>query len=563
MSKHTFISQVDRKFFHSTFTICYIFIGLTMSSILSAQEIYLDESFSDWANTFEISDEGDNVFFDIESLNIAHDDDNIYFKLKFNTEILLQADNTLSLDIIADEFSVQYTFGYRVGEITTSNFSREVYQNDLGLIITPTVTSEEFELKINRLIDLGNISYYLDDRINLKISSLNSTADEIPNNGELIDYDLTEVIQTPTTELVIEKNDDSDFRLMSMNALRDRIFDNNASSAYSNILKAIDPDIISFQEIYDHSSQETQNRILDVFNALDPNAPWYNSKHGNDCILISRYPIIFSQEVAGNGVFIINKGGQDIMIINAHLPCCDNNSGREREIDELLAFIRNSRDGMEDYKLNWGTPIIITGDMNFVGNANQIEAFESGTIFNNAQSGMDFMPDWNNTGLQDLRPFTSGTNTQYTWLSESSSYSAGRLDFIFYSDFTLQATNSFCLDTRAMANNTLEAYGLSVNDSRFASDHIPVVVDFRQLNPVNTSDQEISEILFYPNPAHDLVIINEIIAHKAQTKIYNNLGQEVLSSTKPIIAIDQLDQGYYLVQISFDNKIYTHPIIID
>ena len=102
------------------------------------------------------------------------------------------------------------------------------------------------------------------------------------------------------------------------------------------------------------------------------------------------------------------------MVVNVHFACCERDNDREEEIDALLRFIREARAGNENYNLEEGTPIIITGDTNFVGNSDQLRAIISGNIFNNNDFGQDFNPDWDNSSLVDVKPLTANTCLLYT-----------------------------------------------------------------------------------------------------------------------------------------------------
>jgi len=387
--------------------------------------------------------------------------------LEVDEEILLQNDNNISLTLIHENSILSFNFGERNGSFRNNGFI-EVFHTNIGLVVSPTVSSKVFEIKIDKRWRFDNITYELEGEIELSIANASFNGDEIPNNGS-ISYTLTEDQIPAVPSYSLEKVDGTDFRFCGYNVLFDRIFESATRTEYGRILSAINPDIICFQEIYDNTAQQTQNRLLNVFNALDNTQTWYNSKRGSDNILISRYPIIYERDIAGNGVFVVEMDGHEVMIVNIHLPCCSRDSDREDEIDAILSFIRDSKNGNSNYLLKENSPIIINGDANFVGNADQVEALISGTIFNNNISGADFQIDWDDDGLTDLKPFATGYNTMHTFYNPFGSYSKGRLDYTFYSDYTLTALNSFVLDTDGLSLEELRDYDLEPYYTNYAS----------------------------------------------------------------------------------------------
>ena len=58
-------------------------------------------------------------------------------------------------------------------------------------------------------------------------------------------------------------------------------------------------------------------------------------------------------------------------------------------------------------------------------------------------------------------------------------FSPGRLDWILYSDATLEVVNAFVLNTDKLSARALADAGLESEDTQ-ASDHLPVVVDVRR-----------------------------------------------------------------------------------
>ena len=228
-----------------------------------------------------------------------------------------------------------------------------------------------------------------------------------------------------------------------------------------------------------------------------------------------------------------------------------------------MRFLREARLGNENYDLEEGTPLIITGDTNFVGNADQLEAILSGDIFNNGFYGPDFNPDWDNVGrLADVKPLTANTNVSYTWFSDFSSFSPGRLDFVFFTDSQLEQQNAFVLDTRALSTSQLNQNGLEFLDSNIASDHRPIVADFRfQVSDV----EDLSETTFplpYPNPTYDWINVSP--KFRGELSLINLQGQVISTIHGNRISTNGLPSGIYLLKMLNDrNQVGYHKVLIN
>ncbi len=538
--------------------ICLFLIG----HLLSAQRIFIDEDISDWNNS-EIAlyeEPGDNNSLDILSLAIADDENYLYLKIEFDREILLQQDNNLTLEISNADINFSFNFGERYGRLGNI----DLFHNNIGLISSPTVSSRIFEIQLSKNWDLGfGSTLELSGEVDIALTNIDSNSDQLPNGNNKITYILKGDVTTPVPSYSIEKAADTDFRFCTYNVLRDNIFESDARGAYTGILQTIDPDVIIFQEIYDHTSSQTLNRLLNVFNALDNSSQWYAEDRGSDNIIISKYPIIYSREVAGNGIFVINRNGVEVMIANIHLPCCSRDAEREREIDRILEFIRDSKAGVENFTLKSNSPIIISGDTNFVGNSDQVDAFMQGDIFNNNTYGSDFEIDWDEDGLQEIIAFTTNRNSLYTWQSDFSSFSAGRLDYIFYSDYGLEVLNSFVLDTEALSSEERQEWNLNRNDSKTASDHLPIVADFK-LNPV-VSNKEFTPQAFSirPNPSSDKIYIEpSVFDNNTTLLLYNQQGHQVATIRSPEYNISHFPPGSYYLALMQQYQTVWQKLII-
>ena len=478
------------------------------------------------------------------SLSVTDDQSFVYVRIEFDKEVQLQDDNSFQLNISNSGIDMSFKLGDRQG--TIDGISINHY--DINLVASPTVTSRNFELQISKHWEYGTFDHDLSGDIEVSLSNDRSGGDEVPNSGSLT-FDLTaDGLAQPQPSFSLARVPDSDFRICTYNVLNDNLFNSSASTSFINILQTIDADIYAFQEVRDFGAEETLTRLFNVLGVLDTDQTWFARKRGPDNVIISRYPIVFSRDVAGNGLFIVDKDGQDILVANVHFPCCDNDDDREDEIDELLSFIRDARNGLNNLRLDPGTPIVVTGDTNFVGFADQVSAILDGDIFNNSASGADFSPDWDDTGLADAVAYSTGTNTLTTWRNKSGSFFPGRLDYCFYTDSELELLNTYSLDTENLSAEELQNSLLEIGDTDNASDHFPVVTDFKIRNSTATAETTSFVIKAWPNPTTDYINL-ELEKSNEKTRIYDVKGQLIYSGIETRIDVSEWETGVYSIEI--------------
>jgi exonuclease III len=322
----------------------------------------------------------------------------------------------------------------------------------------------------------------------------------------------------------IDKYNPGHLRIMSYNVKQDGNFEDEPP--YKRKIKATQADILCFQEIYNHSSGEMNNKMKSYFGGN-----WYDAKIGSDIIIVSKYPIIKFDAIGGNGAFLINYNGIEILIINVHLYCCDNDSDRQTETDEIMQFIRNAKNQTGSIIIKKNTPVIITGDMNFVGLKQQRKTLLQGDIVNESKYGKDFLPDWDNTYFEDAKPLTTGYPGSHTWKSYFSSYPAGRIDYFIYSGSVLKLENSYVLCTDLLERDILDQFQLNNEDSYNASDHLPIVADFsiKDISPTYDITEKENFINIYPNPASDHINIEYYSENTENIEIviYSQIGEKI------------------------------------
>lgn len=556
-----------------------VICSLLFSSIVSFSQnrILVDGIFDEWDEYPIIYTDaiGDGSFsgIDFGQLKVFNDDDFIYFLLETGTEINLQDLNDISIYLDTDDNSntglsingigadLVYTFGKRIGVFYGAGNSTEVFQNNIGLVSAPTVTADRFEIAIRRDISISGTPVFQTDNLRIVFKDVTSNGDLLPAANEEIEYTFSTKSSEPLPDYSIQKSDESDLRIMSYNALVDGLFDQNRIPSFTRIFQATQPDIIGFQEIYNHSSLQVANQMESILPSTT-GQQWYHAKEGPDCHAISRYPILESALIpghnqgAGNGAFLIDVPGieTNLLLIVAHPPCCANNVGRQVEVDLMMAFIREAKAGNGPIPIEANTPIVVLGDMNLVGDRRQLETLLSGDIDNESSYGPDFNPDWDGNNLLDSHPYTTGVPFSYSWYSEGSSFSPGRLDFLLYSGSNLMLQNNYSLFTPALPQDSLNAFNLFTDDTVIASDHLPIVVDFEFGNLTTQKDppakQDLGILKIHPNPSYGWTAVSFRIdqTDNVEIQLISQDGREIR-----VLRQENINSGEHKLQFDTSN----------
>jgi len=550
----------------------------------SAQNrVMVDGFFADWNNLSSLNKDaqgdGNTSGLDFEELKAFNDDDYLFLSIETGLEINLQdfADLVLYIDIDNSKTTgssingigadLVYKLGERSGTFYISGSPFSIRQIDIGLITAPTVTSERFEIAIKKEIAVNGITKSMANTIKLMFKDVSNNGDQIPSINGGIEYTFQDNNLAALPKYSIKKPSKSDLRIISYNVQKDGIFKAERVSMYTRILKAVNPDIIGFQEIYNNSSQQVANHIETMLPSA-AGEKWHHAKANPDCHAISRYPILKSSQIpgssgSGNGAFLIDLPNTtaDILLIVAHPPCCSNNEGRQMEVDLIMQFLREAKAGKGPIPLQKDASIVILGDMNFVGDANQLETLITGDIANEATYGSDFTPDWDGNNLIDCKPPTTDIPFTFSWYSENSTFSPGRLDYILYSGSNLLLDNTYTLFTPGLDKDSLNTYKLMARDVVDASDHLPVVADFTLKNKTTTriSDfkEGINNIALYPNPTRGItdLSITTIHADLVTIELLDHNGKTI-----DILCEKNLPLGDHI--ISFNAEKYASGIYI-
>ncbi|MGE4619716.1 MAG: proprotein convertase P-domain-containing protein [Planctomycetota bacterium] len=461
---------------------------MTLGGPATQVAVVIDERYDDWSGVSPFLDPiGDGVTggHDLISLSVADDDDSLFVRFEFvGPEVQLDEGDTLVLYIDTDSnpntglaisgigADLEWDFGARQGTSWSGGGSFPLAHADFGLVAAPTVSAAEFEISLRRnssLISLGS-------EIEVLLCDDRPGGDCIPDAGGL--GHVLALGQLPTdTEIPLIRESPSDLRVVTYNVLNDNPWQGNGDQ-HGRQIAAVAADIYCFQEISDHSVAETLEYV-DIWASPPGGGIWYGAGQA-DCKIVSRFPILQTWGLSANIAAWIDttaEWGVPTLVINAHLPCCSNETGRQRESDEIIAFIRDQR--LAGVLLsNPDAPVLFLGDMNFVGLSQQRTTLLTGDIIDEAQWGEDAPPDADGTPLTDTRSRHVVQRQTFTWRNDNGEYSPGFLDYIIYTDSILELARSFVLLTQDLSTKTLVENNLQFNDSN-GSDHLLVTADFR------------------------------------------------------------------------------------
>jgi len=548
----------------------FILFLLLFPMILLPQSlpIFLDGRTDDWnvpVPTY-IDTENDGNLYDFKYISVTNDEQFLFIKIKITPFLKLLEDNQLSIFIDGDNNSstgfqvngigaeLRFNFGTRDGT-RYYNGTTYISHSDIQFRGLPTVTDTVYEIAIGRQFippsnGTGTIRIFLVD--------FASNGDWMPNSGNTFEYTFNETPTEPLIPSEINQEDTTFLRIMDWNVLNDGLLDPSRQPSFTRVLQAINPDIMCFNECFSSSATQVKNAI----NQMLPGTNWNAVKLDDGNVTVSKYPVLQSwlvypsHRITASLINLPEWFEKDLLVINSHLKCCGgqtNDDKRQLEVDATIAFVLDAKTPGGVINLPLETPFVILGDLNLVGDRQQLITLLTGEIINTPLFGNGGPPDWDNTNLEDLLSRQTDKRTAYTWRDDPGSFPPGRLDYQIYSNSVINVEKDFVIQTEVMNASRLNQYGLQLLDTRTASDHFPKVAD---ISFDFTTDVENNVEIFtskleqnYPNPFNPNTIITYSISNPqfVNLKVYDILGNEVAT-----LINNFLSAGYY--ETSFDGS---------
>lgn len=543
-----------------------------LSLAQNADRILVDGNFSDWSVNSDLVQTYDDVIgdastVDIEKLELANDDDYLFMHLVLSAEVdlvddftpssrfdlFIDSDNNSSTGLSINGIGAEYLIDFRdrrVLRYDNSGFYTELSFYDVGYAHLPTVTSDEFEFMIkksqgNSTIIGETIKLYLRETI-------------FDDETAVIEYSLNDDMPD-FEEITMEKPNLTHFRLFTYNTLQDGLLDSGQRDKIIRLIKAANPDIIHLNEVYDTNAGFVKNQ-LETF----VGGTWYVHKYNGENIVASKFPFLSIYEIYYGrlGAALIDLPDsdfdKDLLAVVGHLSCCGNDDKRQNQVDAFIEFLADAKDPGGLLELEEGTPMLFSGDMNFVGNDDQLNTVIDGNIANNAVYGPDTKPDWGEGDFADFRPNQIASPKAVTWNSrypDPGDYPSGRLDFVFYGPSALQPRNGYVINTQDLSDDLLSDNGLLQSDSYFASDHLPMVTDFSLVDATSVKSSSIEQLKIHPNPADATIFIhgeNNWSSYSVKDVMGRIIAQGNLAGNS--IDVSAFSAGMYMLEL-YDGKL--------
>jgi endonuclease/exonuclease/phosphatase family metal-dependent hydrolase len=296
----------------------------------------------------------------------------------------------------------------------------------------------------------------------------------------------------------LERPDGTDLRIATYNIWMNSVFeDADSQSRFARVVRAVDADVWALQETWASTS-----KVASLFDRLRPlpEGEHWQAVYAGDRVTVSRYPIIdhhwqtdpsCGAKVSLDLIDLPETVHRlDLYVINPRFTPfqgVEEDAARQCEADQIIAWLRQAADPLGSVGLVAGTPVVIAGDLNMVGDPMPLRTLLDGNIVDEVRFGPDYPPDWDGTELTDAEPLHNGVGPEtWTWRSDGTRWPPTRMDFILYTDSAMDSVNGFVLNTASLtaaALDTVELESLDValealDNGGIAFDHLPVVVDF-------------------------------------------------------------------------------------
>jgi len=558
-----------------------LLIPLLIPAFAAGQSVVIDGRFTDWDSVAVAQNDpggdGGSSGIDFTRLRIAHDDARVYIQFDTGAEILLQEDNTLRLYVDTDGSAstgqqihgmgaeLTWSFGEREGQVRYDFNLFTINHAAIGLTPLPTMTSSAFELSIDRDTRIAGQQLFSGDSIHVMLVVGESGGDRIPdlNGGTAYRLDIPGI--HPPQPLSLQPPVSGAARLLTWNTLQDGLIDQSRQDAFRRILKAVQPDIMCFQECFDATAGQV---LLFVRSVLDPpeGRSWRTLKLDQGNVLITHFDIEDSWEVQPgyreSAYLLRSPLDNPLLLINAHFRCCGADAERQQEADGVIAFLRDAKSFDGRLTLAKGTPMMMVGDLNLVGDRRQYETLITGDIADNARYGPDTAPDWAGGEWTDVVSRHPVSPLTFTWRNPRSSYAPARLDYILYTRSTMEIVADLIVNTADMAAVALARLGLQSGDSELASDHFARYVDivWQETSPVREAAPSAFGIAaVYPQPAREVLHVDmQATSRDIRLSMHDLLGREVrcvertagMHPSGMTFDIRGLQPGLYLLRVS-------------
>lgn len=308
------------------------------------------------------------------------------------------------------------------------------------------------------------------------------------------------VLQSPAATDPLARTEGTSLRVVSWNVARNSLVERR--EAVGRILAALDPDLLLLDEVTAQVDGEWIRELLAGLPGDRPgswNVAFGGSGDDERCVLASRQPLerVEAFEGLAYGADFrrdwlagiddpdrrraqaarlagtipvagarLEFGGARLLAVALDLACCgDSLDGPEErrrrfEAERLRSVI------LEVLAAGTFEGLVVGGDLNLVGTLAPLEIL------------VDEL-DPGGGRLASAEPLQLDGLSNATWSGPGQPFPPGRLDYQLYSASTLEVAGSFVFESADLGEPWLQRHGLQADDTARASDHMPVVVDYR------------------------------------------------------------------------------------
>ncbi len=486
---------------------------LSLVSLLAAAQtappgIVIDGQFDDWSRVTPILDDPADApaaAVDFGQVRISHDGEFVHVfvevgrtvnaqRLNGRIELLLDVDADAStgrrihgmrgVDVIVELSPPDPAFPDRAGrgagialpiDQPPPGDRMRLNGHIVGLTFAPSYASDRFELRMKRGAPLPMVSSFLGaGRFRGRFVFVDR-ADEIGDTTQEFSHDLSPIKREPVAQPTdpLTRAPGTDLRIVTWNIERDSLRDQPESIAL--VLRALDPDVILFQELTDRDDPRELAALLAAAMPPSPRRGRWTVLRGAGggtlrCAIASHLeltpyaaldplpmPDRPDRSVRVLGAEVTHEGRR-LLAVSFHLRCC----GRAGSFEDRTRLveadaIRRAVDRAVASRRFDG--IVLGGDLNLVG----------------SRWPLDVLTEH----LAVVEALQLDGRSNATWADIRLPFVPGRLDFLLLSERSLTARRVFILDAGDLEPRWLRTHGLNAGSVSNTSDHMPLVADLR------------------------------------------------------------------------------------
>lgn len=294
----------------------------------------------------------------------------------------------------------------------------------------------------------------------------------------------------------LSKEDPAHVRVMTHNVLNQFPAGTAAqTAAHERLLRAIQPDIISYQEVDPGTTALMRSELERILGGTWTVREGLISfpTQSNVNVLASRWPqsmnrtdTVPASSTRGVVIGLVDLPDgihdRDFYVMGVHFKCCSGtaeDAARQQHADAVAAWMGDARTPGGRINLPPGTPMLLVGDVNFIptGSPGPRQTLLEGTIQDTVTYGPPIKGDWDGTDNTEALPLDVFTMDPDTYSSGSTAPSS-RLDRFFHTDSAATIVQGMVVNTLTMPSAVRTALGLQSGDTAAGSDHLPVFVDY-------------------------------------------------------------------------------------